>query len=137
MKDLGITKGKWKSIYRNKHDRGVRSDKGFICFMTMPQHYQGQDARYDEELNECRSNADLICDAGNTAQKCGLLPSELLNQRDELLAMMEKIAVASQIEGELLAAMEKIAVAFQAEREPYFRLADVNDITEAAIKSTE
>ena len=28
--------------------------------------------------------AELIADAGNTAQKCGLLPSELLKQRDEL-----------------------------------------------------
>jgi len=34
---------------------------------------------------ECEdADAELICDAGNTAQKCGLLPSELLQQRDEL-----------------------------------------------------
>ena len=36
-------------------------------------------------------NAKLICDAGNTYQKCGLLPSELLKQRDELLQTLQQI----------------------------------------------
>ena len=93
MKDLGITKGEWESIFRNNHAGGVKSDKGFICFMTMPLHYSNQNARYDEELEECRHDAELIADAGNTAQKCGLLPSELLKQKDELL---EALKVAHQ-----------------------------------------
>lgn len=91
MKDIGITKGEWKSIFRNNHDRGVRSDKGFICFMTMPSHYPNQDVRYDEELEECRHDAELIADAGNTAQKCGLLPSELLKQRDDTIDKIETL----------------------------------------------
>jgi len=35
-----------------------------------------------------KKDAELICDAGNTAQKCGLLPSELLRQRDELRELL-------------------------------------------------
>ena len=34
---------------------------------------------------QMEANANLIADALNTANKCGLLPSELLEQRDELL----------------------------------------------------
>jgi len=39
--------------------------------------------------NEVRANVKLIVDAGNTANKCELLPSELLEQRDELLEACE------------------------------------------------
>lgn len=92
MKELKITKGEWTSIFRNKHDCGIRSDKGFICLMIMPSHYPNQDVRYDEELEECRHDAELIADAGNTYQKCDLLPSELLQQRDELLEALKEIA---------------------------------------------
>jgi len=91
MKDLKITKGEWKSIFRNKHDMGVRSDKGYICFMTMPTHFTMQDARYEEELEECKSDAELIADAGNTTQKCSLLPSELLKQNEELREALSEL----------------------------------------------
>ena len=47
--------------------------------------------------------ADLIVDAGNTAQKCGLLPSELLQQRDELkdslVDMVNQFAYRGTYEG--------------------------------------
>jgi hypothetical protein len=43
---------------------------------------------YSEELSE---NIRLAVDAGNTIQKCDLLPSELLNQRDELLEFVRRI----------------------------------------------
>lgn len=36
-----------------------------------------------EEMN---ANAKLMADAANTANKCGLLPSQLLQQRNDLLA---------------------------------------------------
>lgn len=39
---------------------------------------------YEDKLIEAEANAKLITDAGNTIQKCDLLPSELLKQRDEL-----------------------------------------------------
>jgi len=38
-----------------------------------------------QTTEEAEANAELIADAGTTANKCGLLPSELLAQRDELL----------------------------------------------------
>ncbi len=42
----------------------------------------------EEEMN---ANAKLIADAGTTANKCGLLPSELLKQRDELLKALRAV----------------------------------------------
>jgi hypothetical protein len=36
-------------------------------------------------------NTRLIVDAGNTIQKCDLLPSELLKQRDELLEALKGV----------------------------------------------
>jgi hypothetical protein len=36
-------------------------------------------------------NTRLIVDAGNTIQKCDLLPSELLQQRDELLEALKGV----------------------------------------------
>ena len=41
----------------------------------------------DQELALCK----LFTDAGNTAQKCGLLPSELLRQRDELREALQSL----------------------------------------------
>ncbi len=38
---------------------------------------------------EKEANAQLIADAGTTANKCGLLPSELLEQRNELLETLQ------------------------------------------------
>ncbi len=42
-------------------------------------------------VEEAIANAKLIADAGNTTNKCGLLPSELLTQRDELLEGLQAI----------------------------------------------
>jgi hypothetical protein len=39
------------------------------------------------------ANAELFADALNTIQKCGLLPSELKEQRDLLLDMLQKVSV--------------------------------------------
>ena len=63
----------------------------------MAPHFPNQDKKYEEELDECRADAELITDAGNTAQKCGLLPSELLKQRDEMLADIEFLAKRQQM----------------------------------------
>ena len=70
MKDLKITKGEWR----------IRADEHELYIDT-----------HDREICKSWSNSiiaqndmELIADAGNTAQKCGLLPSELLKQRDEL-----------------------------------------------------
>ena len=86
MKELGITKGEWiwdgdPSNYDPEEEApwliaGDRAEKIVI---------------YGEIKIANKKDAELIADAGNTAQKCGLLPSELLQQRDELLKTMKSI----------------------------------------------
>jgi hypothetical protein len=46
---------------------------------------------FGNSVEEVRDNALLMVNAGNTIQKCGLLPSELLEQRDELLVFVKRI----------------------------------------------
>lgn len=71
---LGITEGDQyiSSGYRVDVDRCV--ELSGICEMS--------DWMIPRQME---ANANLIADAFNTANKCGLLPSELLEQRDELL----------------------------------------------------
>ena len=79
MKELGITKGEWNvngEYYRNK----VMVNNSTIHVYHTVVTFDGAMVTY----NNAKANAVLIADAGNTAQKCGLLPSELLRQRDEL-----------------------------------------------------
>ena len=75
MKDLGITKGEWTP----------ENYAGYIL-IQIGEGYNKPNILDMEEVGEeqVRANMNLIIDAGNTAQKCGLLPSELLRQRDEL-----------------------------------------------------
>ena len=51
---------------------------------------------YGYMTEEGKSNARLIADAGTTANKCGLLPSELLAQRDDLLEALISILEKSE-----------------------------------------
>ena len=79
MKDLGITKGEWKvddEYLRHK----IEVNNSTIHLYHTVVTFNGTMITY----NAAKANALLIADAGNTAQKCGLLPSELLRQRDEL-----------------------------------------------------
>ena len=76
MKELGITKGEWywdgdPTNYDHKNEAPWLIAGG-VTIIT------------DELEAKNKADVDLIVDAGNTAQKCGLLPSELLQQRDEL-----------------------------------------------------
>jgi hypothetical protein len=52
------------------------------------QCYTGFDV--DNTITQCKANAELFLDAGNTANKCDLLPSELLKQRDNLLKALKE-----------------------------------------------
>lgn len=47
-----------------------------------------------EKTSELRENAKLIADAFNTINKCDLFPSELLEQRDELLESLNSLYYA-------------------------------------------
>ena len=78
MKELGIIKGKWQ---HNKHSRGNIECNGRSIANCMG---YSTNIGNGEHIVENYANAELVIDAGNTAQKCGLLPSELLRQRDEL-----------------------------------------------------
>ena len=44
----------------------------------------------NEDRSEPFRLSEIALDAFNTANKCGLLPSELLSQRDELLSCLKK-----------------------------------------------
>jgi hypothetical protein len=79
MKDLGIPTGDWRfaQVTMNQY---IHCDGKVICNITK---------RFEKET---KAVGELIADAGNVAQKCGLLPSELLKQRDELFAALKEIA---------------------------------------------
>ena len=79
------TKGEWliekessdKSIVDVKCINGDDED-----WMTLTIYNYSNSDKKEREF--AKANAELIADAGNTIQSCGLLPSELLKQRDEL-----------------------------------------------------
>lgn len=76
MKELGITRGEWywdgdPTNYDHKNEAPWLIAGG-VPIIT------------GEIEAKNKADVDLIVDAGNTSQKCGLLPSELLQQRDEL-----------------------------------------------------
>lgn len=106
MKDLGITKGEW--VYDESKKAVVSENvKGLLAtawsvydsenievrkegesWLEMRRRTDGIRENYSKQVE---SNAKLIADAGTTANKCGLLPSELLEQRDEMLKMLETL----------------------------------------------
>lgn len=92
MKELGITKGEFISTHNASLERGVREiKKGFVAFLPKPHRFTGQDKRYENELSEYKANAELITDTFNTAQKTGLLPSELLQRYNEAIEVLEQL----------------------------------------------
>lgn len=101
MKELGITKG--ESVYPKaqpvaRNGFYILTDTAFI----------GEVGGGYLEIEQYKALAELFADAGNTAQSCGLLPSELLRQRDELKEDIEYLARRQQKAG---------SVSFTAERE--------------------
>ena len=111
MKELGITKGEWIGV----------DYAGHYSIQVAP-FYGARDLLDEDKTNEAEANMQLCCDAGNTAQKCGLLPSELLQQRDELKEALELAVKVMQPYKDLYnAAAERNAI----------------KLAEAAIKNTE
>ena len=80
MKELGITKGEWMPLMGRVQSMG--DEIGDIVCLSPKD--------YEDSMRNWSHHARLISDAGNTAQKCGLLPSELLKQRDELLEALKE-----------------------------------------------
>lgn len=77
MKELGITKGETFALRNQPVQRN-----GF--YIETNSAYIGEIGGGYLTLDQYRAIGELLIDGANTAQKCGLLPSELLQQRDEL-----------------------------------------------------
>ena len=93
MKDLGITKGEWiirRAVVPDQNSEIVTVGVGEEIGL----HYKATAILGHESKSEVQHNATLITDAGNTAQKCGLLPSELLKQRDEYKNMIRSLILS-------------------------------------------
>ncbi len=71
------TKGKFETIYTRLSDFTLST---VISGESIIAHINAENVSPEE----CKANGELFADAGNTIQSCGLLPSELLKQRDEL-----------------------------------------------------
>ena len=58
------TSGPWRVEYNTIGKvLGVRTDNGYLCFLTKPQHYSGQDERYEQEMEEYKADAYLMAAA--------------------------------------------------------------------------
>lgn len=115
MNELDIPRGEYKfaQVTMNQY---VHVDGKVICNVVK---------RFKKETEAV---GVLIVDAGNTAQKCGLLPSDLLQQRDRCLMTLNNCRetiemLQREIPGEQIVLRHEMA-------------SRLNDI-EAAIKSTE
>jgi hypothetical protein len=64
------TPGPWKIVFTSITARGVRAEKGFICFLPKPTHYSGQDERYENDLEENHADAHLIHAAPDLLEAC-------------------------------------------------------------------
>lgn len=92
MKELGITKGERIGVVRKHpviegaeltdiksvftHPNGIRKSIGTI---------------HATQKEEGKSNTKLVIDTFNTAQKTGLLPSELLGRYNEAIEVLEEV----------------------------------------------
>ena len=75
MKELGITKGEWKvnKTSENLHDVYCPEFSNWLIVENIKPN-----------------DAKLIADAGITANKCQMLPSELLERYNEAIEVLEK-----------------------------------------------
>jgi len=102
MRRLQITN---EEIFQNGMN-GLHTKKGKCIALTY-----GEDPKND---------ALFIQNAFNTANKCDMLPSELLQQRNEMLQMLEKLAKKEPFEGKV-----------------DFKLSELKEIEQLIKKATE
>ena len=81
------TKGKFETIYTRLSDFTLST---VISGESIIAHINAENVSPEE----CKANGELFADAGNTIQSCGLLPSELLKQRDGLRAKLRECVEA-------------------------------------------
>lgn len=68
-----------KIVMQNEVGSAIGNDAKSLCVVW----------KNEEEQND--EFANLIVDAGNTIQSCGLLPSELLKQNQEMREMLKRV----------------------------------------------
>lgn len=83
--------------------------------------HRTEQERIDCELEQL-ANAELIVDAFNTSNKTGLLPSELLQQRDELLNACRRVnelytELERMVDGEVLKMLNLVRSAIKSATE--------------------
>jgi len=83
-----ITKGEWKYEGGDNNSIDIVLPDETTISIDRQSRYTGE---YVIERVNMESNAQLISDAGTTANKCGKLPSELLEMNNELLADLTDI----------------------------------------------
>lgn len=87
--ETNITKGKWKVAQLNNSEIG--KDGAILHVVSGKALYGNEICAMFQDRRKNKANAKLIADAGTTANKCGLFPSELLEQRNELLEALKSI----------------------------------------------
>jgi len=89
---LGITEGKWiiKKVDCNLFSN-IYSEHGIR--VAEVKSFGNKTPFFDATIKQRKCNAKLIADAGTTSNKCGLLPSELLEQRNELLQSLKDLLI--------------------------------------------
>ena len=107
MKNLGITK-----CLNAKSDIGLDeiNDNLYQCIVTSNELGFNVAHVFGTTPAECEKNADLVSDAFNTANKCGMLPSELFEQRDELLIVLKSIVQPKNTDEKVLIWDEAIKI---------------------------
>ena len=118
MKELGITKGETFALRNQPVQRN-----GF--YIETDSAYIGEVGGGYLSLDQYKAIGELLIDGANTAQKCGLLPSELLRQRDELKRMLNSLILSICAHPDYVSGEEGD------------EWHDLTSLAEASIKSTE
>ena len=91
---LEITQEKWHFVVQNRVIYILNDVNVLVAELDVIQHH----SKYMMPIpSATQANAELIADAGTTANKCQLLPSELLVQRDELLKSLIEVIEFNEI----------------------------------------
>lgn len=101
MERLKVTPGEWSvenltDIFSSTRFDGTESDSNDAwqiadCFVSRTTSVQGEELSLS--IQEQRANATLIADAGATYNKCGKLPSELMEERDKWIEAFQKTSL--------------------------------------------
>ena len=96
---LGITEGEWEYKIvsgKNRCRIEVHVEKTVIYSSLISEDNCNNPNCKCRGEDDC--NAKLIADAGTTANKCNKLPSQLLQEHEEMKAMLEKVLKECAVE---------------------------------------